>query len=169
MKALILLATLVSAPNAERNGDDDAMNQTKVKATVQALFDAMRSADSTRLRTLFTDNAQLKTVQALPNSASAQAKPKAAVLKEESVEAFIRAVGTPRKEVWDERIFDVEVKIDGELAMVWTKYEFYVDTTFSHCGVNLFQLLKQSDGWKIFSVTDTRRKSPCERRLDAHK
>lgn len=169
MKTFMLLATIVSATSTERNGDDNAMNETKVKATVQALFDAMRSADSTRLRTLFTDNAQLKTIQALPSTASVQAKLQVSVLKEESVEAFIRAVGAPRKEVWDERIFDVEVRIDGALAMVWTKYEFYIDTTFSHCGVNLFQLIKQSDDWKIFSVTDTRRKSPCERRLDAQK
>ncbi len=135
------------------------MNEPEVKAVVQTLFDAMRSADSARLHTLFTDNAQLKTVQTSPR----------VMLREESVEAFIRAVGAPRKEVWDERIFDVEVKIDGELAMVWAKYEFYVDTSFSHCGVNLFQLLKQNGEWKIFSVTDTRRKSPCERRTDAQK
>lgn len=161
MTTLILLATLVSASNTEKNRSDDAMNEIKVKATIQALFDAMRVADSTRLRPLFTENAQLKTL--------VSTKSQRVIMKEESVESFIRAVGTPHKEVWDERIFDIEVRIDGELAVVWTKYEFFVDTEFRHCGVNLFQLLKENDCWKIFSITDTRRKSPCQRRTDAQK
>ena len=33
---------------------------------------------------------------------------------------------------------------------------------FSHCGVDAFQLVKTAAGWKIFQLSDTRRKEKCE-------
>jgi hypothetical protein len=48
------------------------------------------------------------------------------------------------------------------MATAWTPYKFYLDKTFSHCGVNAFQLFKSENGWKIISILDTRRKEPCD-------
>jgi hypothetical protein len=64
--------------------------------------------------------------------------------------------------VYDERIsFDL-VKIDGELASVWTPYKFYAGEKFSHCGVDSYQLVKLNGEWKIQYLIDTRRKQGCE-------
>jgi hypothetical protein len=41
-------------------------------------------------------------------------------------------------------------------------YAFFAGDTFSHCGVNAFQLFKGADGWKIFHIADTRRREGCE-------
>jgi hypothetical protein len=53
------------------------------------------------------------------------------------------------------------VQIDGDFAQVWCDYAFYTDNTFSHCGIDAFQLHKGKDGWKIFHLADTRRKDNC--------
>jgi hypothetical protein len=85
------------------------------------------------------------------------------VLKEGSLETFLSAIGTPHPEVWDEKIWNTEVRIDDNLAQVWTEYAFYVDERFSHCGVDAFQLVKEDNGhWRIVNLIDTRRKEPCE-------
>ena len=38
------------------------------------------------------------------------------------------------EQVLTERMFDPEVRVSGDLAMVWTAYDFYVGDEFSHCG-----------------------------------
>ena len=79
----------------------------------------------------------------------------------DSLDGFVTAVGTPRAEVWDERIWDTEVRVDGGLASVWTKYAFYRGEQFSHCGVDVFELVRRPDGWKIVHLADTRRTTNC--------
>lgn len=56
----------------------------------------------------------------------------------------------------DEEVFDVEVRIDGELAIAWVPYNFYRNNKFSHSGTNAFTLMKFDNLWKIVSVADTR-------------
>jgi hypothetical protein len=62
----------------------------------------------------------------------------------------------------DEQIVFETVKVDDDLAMVWTPYRFIFNGKFSHCGVNSFTLVKLNGEWKINYVIDTRRKEKCE-------
>lgn len=124
-----------------------------VQATIDLLFDGMRVGDSSKVRQAFHSDARLMTT-----FVDKDGNPR---LVEEEIQGFLNAVGTPHKEVWNEKLTSVKIQIDGNLAQAWTKYEFYVDEDFSHCGVNAFQLIKDSDGWKIIQITDTRRKTDC--------
>ncbi|MFK7848276.1 MAG: hypothetical protein AB8G77_23515 [Rhodothermales bacterium] len=54
-----------------------------------------------------------------------------------------------------ERAWEPEIKIDGLLASVWTRYDFHVDGVFSHCGTDAFHIIKTKDGWKIASIIYT--------------
>ena len=92
---------------------------------------------------------------------SKNAKDSVIVKSDGDAEGFIRAVGTPHKEVWDERIYNVKITTDGPMAIVWAPYKFYRGETFSHCGVNVFTLIQTANGWKIKEITDTRRKENC--------
>jgi len=69
--------------------------------------------------------------------------------------------GAPAGAVWNERIYDPEVRIDGTVAQVWAYYTFHLNTTFSHCGVDAFMLAKTSAGWKITQIADSRRTDGC--------
>jgi hypothetical protein len=59
------------------------------------------------------------------------------------------------KQTRRERIWDPEVRVHGLIASVWAPYDFWVDGKFSHCGVDLFDLIKTAAGWKIAGGTYT--------------
>jgi hypothetical protein len=67
----------------------------------------------------------------------------------------------PKTQKWEEKLLGYTVQIDGNLAHVWTPYEFWFNDTFSHCGANAFTLAKTPDGWKIIHLIDSRRKEKC--------
>jgi len=51
-----------------------------------------------------------------------------------------------------------EVRVDRDLAVVWTPYEFRRNGALSHVGTNVFSLVKEGDGegrWVICWVSDT--------------
>jgi len=48
-----------------------------------------------------------------------------------------------------EKYWDPVVFIRGPLAMVWNPFEFWVNDTTSHCGVNLMQMVKTDGTWKL--------------------
>ena len=124
-----------------------------VMRTVMRLFDGMRAGDSAMVRSAFDSNPRLVTTMVRDG---------VPVLTTGSVDDFIRAVGTPHPEVWDERISGEVVHIDGPLAAVWMRYSFYAGSRFSHCGVNAIELFRRPDGWRITSIADTRRRERCD-------
>lgn len=130
-----------------------ASAESAVMDVVYRLFDAMRAGDSASARSLFEPDARLLGIASRDGVKQIRALP---------IDRFVQAIGSPHEQVWDEQIWDWEVRIDDDLATVWTKYAFYLGETFSHCGVDAFQLLRSADGWKIVSLADTRRQESCE-------
>ena len=66
------------------------------------------------------------------------------------------------KHVYFEKLLAINVQIDGNLASVWTPYEFYFNGTFSHCGANSFQLFNNNGLWQITYLIDMRRRTNCK-------
>lgn len=126
---------------------------TAVKQTINALFDAMRKGDTTSMRAVFSRDMILQSI-----STNKDGK---AMLSTDKADDFLRAVGTPHASIYDERITFGDIKIDGDLASVWAPYKFYLGDKFSHCGVDVFQLMKTVEGWKVIYIVDTRRKDNC--------
>ncbi len=60
-----------------------------------------------------------------------------------------------------ERYWDPVVHVRGRLAVVWTPYEFWRDGKTSHCGVDVFELMKQAGAWKIGNVMYTVEPDAC--------
>lgn len=146
LPALLLALAPLAAP--AQHADEEA-----VFATVVRLFDGMRAADSSVVRTAFHPVATLYSVGADRSGAP--------VVHVSPVDRFIEAIGTPREEVWDERLGDAEIRLDGDLATVWVPYAFYLGDAFSHCGTNAFHLARTGGAWRIIHITDTRRTDDC--------
>ena len=127
-------------------------DEQEVYAVVEALFDGMREKDAEALSSLFTDEARLNTTGIGPDGTTR--------FGSTPITGFIEGVSSAPAYL-DEKIWDPEVVISDALATVWVKYALYVDEAFSHCGVDAFQLFKSADGWKIFQLTDTRRREDC--------
>jgi hypothetical protein len=64
--------------------------------------------------------------------------------------------------VYLEKLLSYDIKVDGNLASVWTPYEFYLNGNFSHCGANSFQLFHNNGKWEIIFLVDMRRRESCE-------
>ncbi len=143
----LALAFLLAAPAGAQPDSSDAAPEAGVRATIDALFDGMRAGDSTAVRAVFHEDARLHTASGPGETSAVQATP---------IDAFVEAVGRPHEKVWDERIWNVEIRVDGPLASAWVPYVFYRGDEWSHCGVNALQLIRRADGWRILQITDTR-------------
>jgi hypothetical protein len=125
----------------------------EVRKVVDKLFDGMRAGDSTMLKQVFLPECTLTSIS--KNNADSL------IIHKSGIAGFVKAVGTPHKEVWNEQIYDVRISLDGPMAIVWAPYKFHLGEKFSHCGVNVFTLVHTGSGWKINGITDTRRKENC--------
>jgi hypothetical protein len=149
MKKYLFILTLAIVNNSFAQSDEQ-----KVTERVQQLFTAMFNGDSIGARSCFTDKAIMQTI-GMDKSGNS-------VIQTGSVDAFTSFVGKQAKGTADERIKFDDIKIDGDMALVWTPYEFYYQQKFSHCGVNSFMLFRHKGEWKINYIIDTRRKENCK-------
>ena len=144
---IVLFCTCVFATSAQDQ-------KKEIMQVINQVFEAMRTNDSTLLKQSFVEN---------PNTFTAFInKEGKSQLVSGNFQRFVDAVGQQKDQVWNEPIWNEKIEIDGNLASVWVDYAFYVDDQFSHCGVDAFHLIKREDGWKIFHLVDTRRKTDCE-------
>jgi hypothetical protein len=60
-----------------------------------------------------------------------------------------------------ERYWDPVVHVRGNLAMVWTPYEFWVKGKTSHCGIDAFELVKEQGTWRIGNAMWTVEPDAC--------
>lgn len=144
----ILFTTILFNSNAQ----DDT---SAVRTMTEDFFQYLRSSDSSGMISILHPDLQLGTT-----FTNRLGEPSFLL---ESKEDLMRAVTAPKKEVWNEVIYDLRIQIDDNLANVWMDYSFFLDDMFSHCGVNSFTFVKTTEGWKIISIFDTRRKEPCEK------
>lgn len=124
-----------------------------VKQTITTMMDAMRNGDSTLLRSVLAKDMVLQSI--------ADDKTGKFVLSTKSADGLVAQIGAPHAAIYGERIVFDDIRIDGPLASACTPYKFYLGTTFSHCGVNFFQLAKTEGGWKIIHIAFTTRKDNC--------
>lgn len=148
IKWIVLILTFVSATAFAQN------DETAVKAAVNKLFEGMKKSDTAMIRAAFSSQPILQTV--------VKNKEGKTIVLTEPLDSFLVSIAMPHTEVYDERISFDAIKIDGELASIWTPYKFYIGEKFSHCGVDSYQLIKENGIWKIHYLVDTRRRQGCE-------
>ena len=142
----IVVALAVSAAAAHAQDPETA----KVMAVVQKVFDAMRTRDTSLLSVAFDTSARLVGV----------GRDGAVSLTTPS--RFGASIArAPAGDVWNERIFEPEVRIDGDVAQVWAYFTFHRNKEFSHCGVDAFMLRRLGAQWKITQLSDSRRTTNC--------
>ena len=121
------------------------------RGVVEELFVLMKAGDAAAMAGLMHEDARLVT------TAVREGVPVARAME---VQGWLDAVGGSER-VLDERIYDLEVHVEGGLAAVWTRYDLYVDGEHSHCGVDAFQLVMTEGGWRIIGIADTRTTEGC--------
>lgn len=148
MKHLILLLLIFSSGGVL--AQNEANEKIKVQNVIQDFFVAFHQKDTLQLKKYCHDKITLSTILETTQSAE---------WKEEMASNFFKSIATiPNTVSFEEKIHDMQISIDGNMAHVWATYSFFVQKKLSHAGVNSIHLIKQDDQWKIISILDTRRK-----------
>jgi uncharacterized protein YecT (DUF1311 family) len=122
----------------------------EVVAAAESLFVAMLARDTTALRKLLHPRAIIVSVRDSGQGSRVR-----------TVDEWIPSV-TRNPEALMERIWDPEVRIDGDMATLRAPYDFHLGERLSHCGVDAFQFVREGDTWKLIAVTFTVRTEGCE-------
>lgn len=120
----------------------------EVLAAVEQIFEGMRTANPDLVRAVFASGARFAGVDA------------AGAVTVQGVDAWLDGIASSERR-WDERVYGVEVRVDGIMASAWAPYTFYLDGAVRHCGINSMEFLRDAEGWKVTQISDTRRTEGC--------
>ncbi len=150
----LLPAASLGAQQAAGVSASDAATaeEAEILAVLDRLFDGMRARDGAAVASAFHPQAALAVA---PEGAPPEGPP--VVTPASDFAASVGAGGPP----FHEPYFAPEVRIDGNLAHVWTFFRFYTGDQFSHCGTNSFQLLRWAEGWSIVFAAYSRQTVDC--------
>jgi hypothetical protein len=129
-----------------------ASDSSAAIATVQHLFDAMKAGDTASLRGLLLPGTRFV---AMPGDQTANPTPRT-----QTDSAFIQLFAA-RKQQLLERMWSPVVHIQGSIATVWAPYDFHIDGTFSHCGIDTATLIRTARGWQIAALVYTTQRTGC--------
>src|SRR5687767_12188332 len=110
---LRLLALALALPTVAQAQSDSVA----VLAVIKQMFDGMRNADSASVRAVFVPGARFASIDARTTPPS---------VRYDSVGGWITGIANSNKR-WDEQIYDVQLRVDGDMAQAWTPYTFYLD------------------------------------------
>ncbi len=129
-------------------------SEEDAKGIISVFFEGLHQGDTLKLKSVMAENLQMQTVYV-----NKEGENKITSLK---ISDFLKAIAArPADQKWEEKLLGYSMEIDGNLAHVWTPYEFYVNNAFSHCGANSFTLANTGEGWRIFHLIDSRRMGSC--------
>lgn len=122
----------------------DAAERKAALASFEALLDGLGKRDKT---------AMLK--QILPGGSVTlmrQGKP-----LQMTLEALIDKLSEPGTEPRAERVHDALVRVDGDVAIIWAPFNFYLNGKVNHCGRDIATMVKVDGHWLISSIQDNNR------------
>ncbi|MCR8667807.1 nuclear transport factor 2 family protein [Aestuariibaculum sp. M13] len=133
-------------------GQED--EELKAKYAVDTFFEGFHKGDTTLMKSVMMDDVILQTTYTTKEG-------KAILMTDKPDKLFEAITKRTSDQKWNERLLDYKIQVDGNMANVWIPYEFWYNDTFSHCGVNNFQLFNDNGTWKIIYLIDTRRRQGC--------
>lgn len=143
----VLLAGAVPAAAQPAGAADSAA----VLVPVNALFAAFEAGDAAAmLRQVYPDGRV---------TASGLRADGASSLRQLSWTQFAQRVRPDS--VFQERISDATIAIDGDIAMVWAPFVVRVGGRVSNCGVDHFDLVREAGAWKVMNLTFSSRTTGC--------
>ena len=148
--AFVCACALMVLASARAHAQDP--DRARVLAAVQSFFDSMEKADAELAKKILMPEARFF---------SAAERDRKMTIRPSTGDAFVASFSNPNRGKALERMWDPEVRVQGSIAQVWTRYDFHNNGAFSHCGIDAFNLVKTDDGWKIASAMWTVERTGC--------
>ena len=145
-RALAVISFAVAAPLQAQSTPRDS-----VVAVVQEFFRAMTANDSAAAARTMHPDAPMFVLGTRGDST---------VLSQSTAARFLSSLVTSKRTLV-ERMWEPTVMVHGPIASVWAPYDFHIDGTFSHCGVDAFSLARANGAWRIVSITYTVERTGC--------
>lgn len=136
-----LPATAVAAPDAD---------ETAIVAQIERFFGAMRAQDPATIKAILLDDTTFTAQRVRPDGVKLSRIPG---------QGFADGVATQKG--LDERMWDPLVMRRGPIAMVWAPYEFRLEGKTTHCGVDVFDMVKIEGTWRIAHLMWTAEPDAC--------
>jgi hypothetical protein len=125
-----------------------------IKNVINTFFEGLHKGDSTLMSSVLHKDLKIQTTS---SNKSGQT-----VLQTETKQKLLTSIANKKPENnYLEKLLSFTIYVDGNLASVWTPYEFYFNGNFSHCGANSFQLFNNNGSWEIIYLVDMRRRENC--------
>jgi len=148
---VLTAAVMAVGQDADKQAAIDVVNQ---------LFAGMKAKSAEQLRTVFAPEAHFVAIQK-PLDGKGVSR-----TRTNTSESFIKMISESKSGDYIEKMISPEAVIQGDLAVVSGRYTFYVGDKFSHCGMDVFDLVRTDAGWKIAQGAFTL-EFQCERDLAA--
>lgn len=153
---IFIFAALASVVSAQKTDDKAA-----VLAVVNQLFAEMAAANPSGIIDLHTGaNSQLAGIRKTKDG-----KTRLDMIDRDAFSKFF----TDKTAQIKETMYDPKVVVDGDWAMVWGRYVFWVNGKVSHCGIDQFNLVRTDAGWKIANGASTIDPGACTEKEKAMK
>lgn len=143
---LLLAAATPEQPPADSEG-------AAVLAPAERLLGAISTRDAAAIVRETRPDARLTVVMERPDGTR--------TIRSATLVEFSRIIASG-KGAAEERSGPPTIRVDGDVAMVWSRYTFYLDGKIRHCGINHFDLIREGGAWKILNITSSQRATGCE-------
>lgn len=129
-----------------------AADSTEVVRISTALLAALSARDTAAVHAMLVPGAFLASVMDPANDQ--------ATVRFQTETQFLTAIGSAKERLL-ERLWDPRVILHGSLAEVHAPYDFFVNGTFSHCGIDVFTLMRHRGTWRVASIMYTVQRTGC--------
>jgi hypothetical protein len=141
---MLLLAA--AAPHARAQTAEDS-----VRATVQEFFRTMTARDTAGARRVLFESGMNWGMETADSGLATWRR---------TQDEYIAGLAKPGRRLL-ERMWQPTVLVQGAIATLWAPYDFHVNGTFSHCGVDAVTLARTTVGWQIVSFVYTVERTGC--------
>jgi hypothetical protein len=151
---MFVILSIASAAFAQKTDDEK-----NALAVVNKLWAEMAAANPAGIVALHNPGAQLV--------ALIKTKEGKTVIRNMTTDDFSKNFADKKSLLED--MYAPEVRVDGDLSLVWGRYVFFVEGKISHCGLNAFHLVRTDAGWKIGGIASTIDAGACTEAEKARK
>lgn len=149
-KTITLILLLLSIPGFSQSSAEEQ----SARKFVDDFFVALHAQDTLALRKLADPGVKLQSILTKKDGTTE--------LSTETYSKFLESLAKiPDTLDFEEKLTDYNVIVSGHMANVITPYSLYVNGKVHHCGVNSFQLYRESEEWKLIYLVDTRKVEEC--------
>lgn len=148
---LLFGAALGCVPRCARGQATDAEGKAAI-AVADSVLAALTSGDNATLARLTLDSAVVGGAGIRDG------------VERLSLRSWGLYLGRTGPSTFTERGFDPTVRVEDRVALVWLPYDLYLGDKWSHCGVDIFTLMKREGHWRVAALIYTIEQPPACRK-----